>query len=207
MNKKLKEKYLQHLEDIQDADHNLMATLYFLHYKLYNKDCMVVGGVPVKNSDFDCFLQFQKDYLKTKNKLYVDRYVLIPSEEELVEDKIGIIDRFQDDQLFKRIIMAMDITGNYDYCDFIDYLKKHPFAEFKIITKYHKEILEQQVEDLKKEIEELQYGCPHIETRPCMKPLTEVSFVVYPPNNIILTGNEEFRAEKGDPNECVRIYE
>jgi len=195
MNKKLKEKYLQDVEDIRNGDHNLMSMLYFVHYKLYDKDCMVVGGVPVKNNDFNCFLQYHRDYLRHSKKFFFDKDIEMSIRDEAVVDMLRIIRNLQEDELYHRIIQAMEITENYNYYDFIDYLKEHPFAETRIIAEHKKNILEKQVEDLRKEIKELQYGCPHTETIPFLK------------DSKILTGSEELRAEKNALNEWVKIYE
>lgn len=173
MNKNLKQKYLQHLEDIKTADHNLMCSLYFLYYKVYEKNCMIVCGVPVKFSDFNCFLQFHKDYLKAKNKLFFNTETDIGYVEEEIDRMVEAIDNMQQDQLFQRIILAMDLVGEFNYYNFIEYLKEHPFTETKIIAVNYKRKLEKQVEDLKEEIEELKYGCPHTETRPYISPVDD----------------------------------
>lgn len=155
--KKLKESYLQHLEDIKDGNHNFMVMLYFLHYKMYNRKCMVVENVPVKNSDFYCFLEFLKDYLKSTNKLFLDKNVVSAVHPEDTEVFVKIIEEMQEDQLFHRVVLAMEITESYCYDDFIDYLIDNPFYELELILREHERLLMeeiQQVEDL--ELEEIE---------------------------------------------------
>ena len=155
--KKLNEKYLQHLEDIKDSNHNFMVMLYFLHYKMYNRKCMIVENVPIKNSDFYCFLEFQKDYLKSTNKLFLDKYVLSPIEPENTDVFINIIEDLQKDQLFHRIVLAMEVAESYCYYDFIDYLIDNPYYEIELILKEHERLLAEEiqyVEDLEEIINE-----------------------------------------------------
>lgn len=146
VNKKLKEKYLQHLDTLMGSIEYTMVKIYLTQTKKLNMKNFVMGGIPVKNEDFLCFLDFQKNYIK-KYKNWFFAFDCMPSVEDAeAEMIIQHIEKMEKDQLLHRIVLAMEISDNYDLIDFIEYLKDNPFLELELITQEYESLLASEIQ-------------------------------------------------------------